>query len=218
MSFLEIVLLAVQNYRHHHMLKIGCVMGIFQAGMTIAGYLAGMSFKKYITAFDHWIAFLLLLYLGGKMIYESTQEKEEDCRTNPLCYKTLCGLGIATSIDALAVGISLACIESAIALEALRDRHLPVLRFWRLLRQPLQPQDRPQTGPNRRIDPDRHRHQNPDRASLFQWISHHFTFTSSQTTISQLFPVNSVNAPQGSSPLYKSKPAPPPSCLSIKTP
>ena len=66
MSFLEIVLLAVglsmdslavsvtggaliQNYRHHHMLKIGCVMGIFQAGMTIAGYLAGMSFKKYIT-------------------------------------------------------------------------------------------------------------------------------------------------------------------------
>ena len=125
MSFLEIVLLAVglsmdslavsvtggaliQNYRHHHMLKIGCVMGIFQAGMTIAGYLAGMSFKKYITAFDHWIAFLLLLYLGGKMIYESTQEKEDDCRTNPLCYKTLCGLGIATSIDALAVGIMFA--------------------------------------------------------------------------------------------------------------
>ena len=99
-----------------------------------------------------------------------------------------------------------------------RDRHLPILRFWCLLRQPLQPQDRPQTGPDRRIDPDRHRHQNPDRASLFQWISHHFTFTSSQTTISQLFPVNPVNAPQGSSPLYKSKPAPPPSCLSIKTP
>ena len=120
MSFLEIVLLAVglsmdslavsvtggaliQNYRHHHMLKIGCVMGIFQAGMTIAGYLAGMSFKKYITAFDHWIAFLLLLYLGGKMIYESTQEKEEDCRTNPLCYKTLCGLAIA--LEALTIGI-----------------------------------------------------------------------------------------------------------------
>ena len=98
----------IQNYRHHHMLKIGCVMGIFQAGMTIAGYLAGMSFKRYITAFDHWIALLLMLYIGGKMIYESTQEKEEDCRTNPLCYKTLCGLGIATSIDALAVGIMFA--------------------------------------------------------------------------------------------------------------
>ena len=154
------------------------------------------------------------------MIYESTQEKEEDCRTNPLCYKTLCGLGIATSIDALAVGISLACHRISHCTGSLddRDRHLPILRFWCLLRQPLQPQDRPQTGPDRRIDPDRHRHQNPDRASLFQWISHHFTFTSSQTTISQLFPVNPVNAPQGSSPLYKSKPAPPPSCLSIKTP
>lgn len=97
MSFIEIVLLAVglsmdslavsvaggaliQNYKHHHMLKIGCVMGGFQAGMTIAGYLAGLSFKKYITAFDHWIAFLLLLYLGGKMIYESTKEEEKIAR------------------------------------------------------------------------------------------------------------------------------------------
>jgi len=44
-------------------------MGIFQAGMTIAGYLAGMSFKKYITAFDHWIAFLLLVTLFLKMTY-----------------------------------------------------------------------------------------------------------------------------------------------------
>lgn len=136
MSFVEIMLLAVglsmdslavsvtggaliQNYKHRHMLKIGLVMGIFQAGMTLAGYLAGLGFKKYITAFDHWIAFVLLLYLGGKMIYESTQDKEEDCKTDPLCYKTLCGLGVATSIDALAIGISLACLESAIALEAL---------------------------------------------------------------------------------------------------
>lgn len=136
MSFLEIVLLAVglsmdslavsvtggaliQNYKHYHMLKIGSVMGIFQAGMTIAGYMAGMSFKKYITVFDHWIAFLLLLYIGGKMIYESTQKQEKEDKTDPLSYKTLCSLGIATSIDALAVGISLACIESGITLEAL---------------------------------------------------------------------------------------------------
>lgn len=136
MSFIEIVLLAVglsmdslavsvtggaliQNYKHRHMLKIGCVMGVFQAGMTLAGYLAGMSFKKYITAFDHWIAFILLLYIGSKMIYESTRDREEDNKTNPLRFKTLCGLGVATSIDALAIGISLACLESTIALEAL---------------------------------------------------------------------------------------------------
>ena len=52
------------------------------------------------------------------MIYESTQEKEEDCRTNPLCYKTLCGLGIATSIDALAVGVSFAALDVNIAAAA----------------------------------------------------------------------------------------------------
>lgn len=136
MSFVEVMLLAVglsmdslavsvtggaliTNFKVCHMVKIGSVMGIFQAGMTVAGYLAGMSFKKYITAFDHWIAFVLLLYLGGKMMYESTKDADDDCKTDPLCYKTLCGLGVATSIDALAIGISLACLESAIAYEAL---------------------------------------------------------------------------------------------------
>ena len=128
MSFIEIVLLAIglsmdslavsvtggaliQHYRPHHT--------VFQAGMTVIGYVAGLSFKKYITAFDHWIAFGLLLYLGGKMVYESRQKKQDECHTDPLSYKTLCGLAIATSIDALAVGISLACLESAIALAAL---------------------------------------------------------------------------------------------------
>lgn len=136
MSFIEIVLLAVglsmdslavsitggaliSDYKHHHMLKIGFVMGVFQAGMTLLGYVAGLSFLKYITAYDHWIAFGLLFYLGGKMVYESTQDKEECKKMNPLSYKTLCGLGIATSIDALAVGISLVCLNSKIALEAL---------------------------------------------------------------------------------------------------
>ena len=136
MSFIEILLLAVglsmdslavsvtdgaliKEYKPHHMIKVGCIMGLFQAGMTLLGYVAGVSFSKYIKAFDHWIAFLLLLYLGVNMIYESFQEKENTPKINPLCYKPLCGLGIATSIDALAVGISLACLQSAIVLESL---------------------------------------------------------------------------------------------------
>ncbi|MDO4756156.1 MAG: manganese efflux pump MntP family protein [Parabacteroides sp.] len=136
MSFIEILLLAVglsmdslavsvtegaliKDYKLQHLIKIGGILGLFQAGFTLIGYVAGVSFSKHIEAFDHWIAFLLLLYLGGKMIWESFQEEEEHQKTNPLCYKTLCGLGIATSIDALAVGISLACLQSAIALEAL---------------------------------------------------------------------------------------------------
>ena len=234
MSFLEIVLLAVglsmdslavsvtggaliQNYRHHHMLKIGCVMGIFQAGMTIAGYLAGMSFKKYITAFDRFPAVALPRrqndireYPGkGRGLPNEPAMLQDTVRIRH-CNKHRCA-GCRHIVGLHRISHCTGSLDD-------RDRHLPILRFWCLLRQPLQPQDRPQTGPDRRIDPDRHRHQNPDRASLFQWISHHFTFTSSQTTISQLFPVNPVNAPQGSSPLYKSKPAPPPSCLSIKTP
>ncbi|MEG1749282.1 MAG: manganese efflux pump MntP family protein, partial [Tannerellaceae bacterium] len=133
MSFLEIVLLAIglsmdslavsvtggaviKNCTAGNVVKIATVMALFQAGMTAAGYLAGMGFEQLICAFDHWIAFVLLLYLGGKMIYDSMQEEKEDCKFDPLCNKTLCGLGIATSIDALAVGISLALLQSPLML------------------------------------------------------------------------------------------------------
>ena len=61
-----------------NIIKIASVLGIFQAGMTVIGYTMGLGFEKYICAFDHWIAFTLLLYLGGKMIYDSTKEEEED--------------------------------------------------------------------------------------------------------------------------------------------
>lgn len=101
-----------------HMVKIGSFMGITQAAMTVVGYLAGIGFQTYITTFDHWIAFILLLYLGSKMIYDSSQEKDEECKTNPLCNKTLFGLAIATSIDALAIGISLAILKSDIVIQA----------------------------------------------------------------------------------------------------
>lgn len=100
------------------MVKIGSFMGITQGVMTVLGYLAGVGFQKYITAFDHWIAFILLLYLGSKMIYDSTQEENEDCNANPLCNKTLFGLAIATSIDAMAIGISLAMLKSDIVIQA----------------------------------------------------------------------------------------------------
>ena len=101
-----------------NIIKIASVLGIFQAGMTVIGYTMGLGFEKYICAFDHWIAFTLLLYLGGKMIYDSTKEEEEDGKFDPLCNRTLCGLGIATSIDALAVGISLAILKSPLLLQA----------------------------------------------------------------------------------------------------
>lgn len=100
------------------MVKIGLFMGVTQAALTVAGYLLGAGFQKYITAIDHWIAFLLLLYLGGKMIWESRKDGEEECHTDLLDNKTLIGMSVATSIDALAVGISLALLDSEIILEA----------------------------------------------------------------------------------------------------
>ena len=129
MSLLEIILIAVglsmdslavsvtggvvlKHCSTGSIVKIGSVMALFQAGMTIAGYLCGLSFRRLIESFDHWIAFFLLLYLGGKMIRDSLQEKDEDAKINLLCTKTLCGLGLATSIDALAVGISLAILKT----------------------------------------------------------------------------------------------------------
>ena len=67
-----------------NIIKIASVLGIFQAGMTVIGYTMGLGFEKYICAFDHWIAFTLLLYLGGKMIYDSA--KEEDIVQSPIWY------------------------------------------------------------------------------------------------------------------------------------
>lgn len=137
MLFIEIILLAIglsmdslavsvaagaviHNCKLCNMLKIGLVLGLFQSGMTVIGYTLGIGFEKYICAFDHWIAFILLFYLGAKMIYDGFRSDDNnESGFNPLNNKTLAGLGIATSIDALAIGISLAILKSDITLPAL---------------------------------------------------------------------------------------------------
>jgi putative Mn2+ efflux pump MntP len=91
-------------------LKIASIMGGFQGGMTILGWALGTHFSTYITNFDHWIAFILLAYLGGKMIYDSFQA-EEDQHLNTFSNRILLSLGVATSIDALAVGVSMAFLQ-----------------------------------------------------------------------------------------------------------
>ena len=85
----------------------GAWFGGFQAGMPLIGYLAGYNFRDYITRFDHWIAFVLLLIIGGNMIKESFS-KEEDSEDASLAFKTMLIMAIATSIDALAVGVTFA--------------------------------------------------------------------------------------------------------------
>jgi len=98
-------------------LKMALTMGLFQGGMTWLGWALGSRFSSYIADFDHWIAFALLGYLGGKMIYESLQEVKSD----PIIFsnKMLFTLGFATSIDASAVGIGMAFLKTGICFPAL---------------------------------------------------------------------------------------------------
>ena len=94
---------------------IALFFGGFQAGMPLLGWLLGSAFKEYITAFDHWIAFGLLLFIGGKMIYEALQPDEDESKDSGRPdIKELLLLAIATSIDALAVGITFAFLHTAI--------------------------------------------------------------------------------------------------------
>lgn len=100
---------------------IGLFFGGFQALMPFLGWALGKSFEKYIIQIDHWIAFILLVFIGGKMVYEVINPSEEDTvtvRDTPLDLKELLILAIATSIDALAVGVTFAFLNYPI-LEAI---------------------------------------------------------------------------------------------------
>ncbi len=89
--------------------------GFFQMAMPIVGWLAGFRVQRYIAAADHWVAFGLLGLIGGKMVYEALRhEEEEPKRDDPTKGWTLIALSIATSIDALAVGLSLAMLGVSI--------------------------------------------------------------------------------------------------------
>lgn len=96
-------------------LVVAFLFGLFQAMMPLAGWLATNSFSSLIEDYDHWIAFGLLAFLGGKMIKESFSDDEEEEKAeakhiNPRKLKTQLVFAVATSIDALAVGISFTCL------------------------------------------------------------------------------------------------------------
>lgn len=99
-------------------LKSGIFFGGFQGVMPLIGWLLGISFSGYIEKADHWIAFALLLFIGGKMIYESLKKEEDEEEAKDYSNKEFFILAVATSIDALAVGISFACLNVNIVLSA----------------------------------------------------------------------------------------------------
>ena len=90
-------------------LRMALLFGVFQAAMPLAGWIGTAHFSQYLEAVDHWIAFGLLVFIGGKMIKESFDDNGEPS-FNPLHFRTQLLLAVATSIDALAVGISMACL------------------------------------------------------------------------------------------------------------
>ena len=98
--------LSTKDLKVKHYLTVGLWFGGFQALMPSIGYFLGSRFENYITNFDHWIAFILLGFIGANMIKEAlAKEEEKDEQNDSFAFKTMLVLAVATSIDAMTVGI-----------------------------------------------------------------------------------------------------------------
>ena len=107
-----------KQLRIAHALRMALSFGGFQAFMPLIGSLLGRGLQAYIGAYDHWIAFGLLAFVGGKMIYESFAIESAEKNLNPANVGVLLTLSVATSIDALAIGVTLSLLSSSIILAA----------------------------------------------------------------------------------------------------
>lgn len=110
--------LSVTKIKLSHALKVGLWFGGFQALMPLIGYLLGSTFADTVSAYDHWVAFVLLALIGGNMIKEAFEKDDEcDCNKkekNCFGFVTMLTLAVATSIDALAIGVTFAFFKVAI--------------------------------------------------------------------------------------------------------
>ena len=112
--------LAMPRVDRKQTLLIGLYFGVFQAVMPLTGWLLGSQFARRVTKMAPWIAFVLLAWIGGSMIRESLSKKEEEEKAEPaeLRHRELLMLAIATSIDALAVGVSFSMVELTVPIYA----------------------------------------------------------------------------------------------------
>ncbi len=111
--------IAVAQVTPRHVFRLGFHFGLFQFMMPILGWLAGSQLRSYIADYDHWIAFALLGYVGGKMLGEAFCDKAAKTAGDPTRGLSLVTLSIATSIDALAVGMSMAMVGVSIWLPSI---------------------------------------------------------------------------------------------------
>lgn len=103
--------LVLRKINFFNAMKIAFVLAFFQGTMPLIGWFIGSGVKKYMMTYDHWIAFILLSVLGIKMIYESFRSDEDHPALNPMRFAVMVSMAIATSIDALVVGLSFAFFE-----------------------------------------------------------------------------------------------------------
>lgn len=96
------------------MIRFAAILGLAQGLMPFIGWIAAVNFHHIISNYDHWIAFVLLLFLGGKMIVSSFDKSEKEQKNNPFSWAMNLTLGIATSIDALVAGIAMALVTITI--------------------------------------------------------------------------------------------------------
>lgn len=111
--------LSMKKFKIWEPVKMAIFFGVFQGGMAFLGWTAGKTIEPLIASVDHWIAFLLLLGVGSKMIYESLDKKCKTTIKQKIKFPELISLSIATSIDALAVGLSFAFLDTTILLPSL---------------------------------------------------------------------------------------------------
>ncbi len=112
--------LKMRKVDYKYTLIIAFFFGFFQAMMPVIGWFAGRQFADYISSIDHWIAFALLAFIGGRMVWDAFHEKDGDGGTVVYDFKEITMLAVATSIDALAVGISFAFLDVSIVPAALQ--------------------------------------------------------------------------------------------------
>lgn len=115
------IALALGSPSRSQTFRLAFHFGLFQFLMPVAGWLAGCGVREYIAGVDHWVAFGLLLFIGGKMLLESNAigRAKNGCVCDPTCGASLILLSVATSIDALAVGLSLSLLGVEILFPAL---------------------------------------------------------------------------------------------------
>jgi len=104
----------IQEHKVRHAVRIALFFGGFQAAMPVVGWLAGRGLREFILGVEPWIAFGLLTFIGGKMIFEALRLAPSERKGNLLDVSTLLVLSVATSLDALAVGVTLSFLQASI--------------------------------------------------------------------------------------------------------